>query len=131
MAFPVADGDIVAAETALGGTFPAAFRQKMAEDNGGSLRVRTDEFELFKFLDRSDRKRMARTAALDIVRENATARRWTDYPDDAIAIGSNGGGDLLVLFRSDGRLGPEVHIWDHETGSTTQVATDIAALLGG
>lgn len=123
------EDDVAAAEAALGASFPASYRLKMSRDNGGSVIAGDDEFELFKFLDRSDRKRMARTAGSDIVRENSAARNWPGFPDDAVAIGENGAGDYLILWHREGSLSSEVHAWDHETGATTHVASDFADLI--
>lgn len=86
------------------------------QDNGGEVEVGGDVWELFKVLDRTDRKRLARTAADDIVRENAAAREWTGFPANALALGHNGGGDLLVVMRDADPYGVDLMIWDHETG---------------
>lgn len=129
MPFPVGDADIASAEESLGASLPPSFRTRIAADNGGSIAVRTDEFELFKILDRSDRKRMARTAANDIVRENVAARSWTGFPEDCVAIGTNNAGDYLVLLRVGASLGPAVYVWDHETGGMAEVASDFGDLL--
>jgi hypothetical protein len=119
--FPVGDSDFEAAESALGVRFPVSFRTKMLSDNGGEFITEDDDFELFRVLDRSDRKRMARTSSCDIVKENASAREWPGFPDDAIAIGANGAGDYLVFIRAGDLLGDELFVWQHETGSLSEV----------
>lgn len=85
-------------------------------DNGGQVEVGDEVFELFKVLDRTDRKRQARTAANDIVRENAAVKEWAGFPPNALALGENGSGDVLVVLRDAEPYGDALHIWDHETG---------------
>jgi hypothetical protein len=65
-----------------------------------------------------------------IVRETASAKEWPDFPGDALAIGANGGGDVLVLLPdpAQDRYGDCVYWWDHETGDLTKVAEDFAEL---
>ena len=57
-------------------------------------------------------------------------RERARFPEKAIAIGSNGGGDELVLLpRTDAPtvLGP-VYWWDHETGELIFIAHDFGEL---
>ncbi|MFG0253947.1 MAG: SMI1/KNR4 family protein [Rhodopirellula sp. JB053] len=131
MPFPVDSKWIRKTENKLGVRFPASFVAAMSEMNGGSVRTRIDDFNLFPFLDASDRKRIQRTCG-SIDRETATARKdWTGFPPDAVAIGANGGGDLLVLIpmpdESDS-LQHSVYWWDHETGDVELVADDFGDL---
>ena len=130
MPFPV-DGKFVdEAEQKLGITFPSMFRGRMMKDNGGSVEAGGDEWQLFPFFDNSDRKRIARTAN-HIVRETTQAREWPGFPPGAVAIASNGTGDLLVFLpKADapGQLAPEVHRWSHEGGDVEQVADSFADL---
>lgn len=98
MPFPVDVKWITQTEQKLGVRFPASFVTAMSRINGGSVEMRIDEFQLFPFLDASDRKRLQRTCG-SIDRETASARKgWHGFPPDAVAIGANGGGDLLVLI---------------------------------
>ncbi|QEG00731.1 SMI1 / KNR4 family protein [Stieleria maiorica] len=131
MPFPVDSKWITKTENKLGVRFPASFVAAMSEMNGGSVRTRIDDFNLFPFLDASDRKRIQRTCG-SIDRETTTARKdWTGFPPDAVAIGANGGGDLLVLIpmpdESDS-LQHSVYWWDHETGDVELVADDFGDL---
>lgn len=121
MAFPVADRFIVAAEQMLGRQFPEPLRSRLARSNGGEIEAGNDDWVLHPVRDDSDRKRLARSAN-DISRETELARRWSCFPPDAVAVATNGTGDLLVLIpQSD-----NVHLWDHETGqlSTIEVEWD-------
>jgi len=89
-----------------------------------------DAWELYPFLDSSDRKRLARTCN-DIVRETAHARGWRGFLPPAIAIGHNGGGDKFILLPSEGNptvLSEAIFWWDHETGEVIQVAEDFDEL---
>jgi hypothetical protein len=130
MAFPVDMKWITQTESKLGVRFPAAFVTSMSRMNGGSVRTKIDVFELHPFLDGSDRKRIGRTCN-SIDRETATARTFSEFPSDAVAIGANGGGDLLVLIPMEDRseiLDHAVYWWDHETGEIDLVADDFSDL---
>jgi hypothetical protein len=129
MAFPVDIKFINEAERKLGVKFPATFIVRMAKNNGGQVNAMGDQWELHPFFDISDRTRVKRTCN-DIVRETNEARQWRGFPEQAIAIGSNGTGDSLVLVPSPdapGILGP-VYFWDHETGELSLVADDFGDL---
>lgn len=131
MPFPVDAKWITQAEEKLGVRFPASFVTAMSKTNGGSVRTRIDHFDLFPFLDASDRKRIQRTCG-SIDRETATARKdWYGFPPHAVAIGGNGGGDLLVLIpmpEHPDTLQHSVYCWDHETGEIEKVADDFGDL---
>lgn len=121
---------MAAAEAALGAALPASHRQRLMRENGGEVPVGSDAYQLFKILDRSTRKRLARTSGTSIVHENKTARLWEGFPINAVAFAANGAGDYLVYLRDGGRMGPEVFWWDHETGALNHVADDFGDLLG-
>jgi hypothetical protein len=130
MPFPLDESHIIATETKLGVKFPPSFRQRMMRDNGGEVETGDDPWQLYPFLDNSDRKRLARTCN-DIVRETQNARGLDTFPADAIAIGANGSGDQLVLFKNsenESALSSIVYWWDHETGRTYKVAKDFSEL---
>lgn len=132
MPFPVDERHIFETESKLGVTFPPRFRQRMMRENGGEIEIGDDEWKLYAFLDSSDQKRFARTCN-DIVRETEYARSWDGLPPNAVAIGCNGFGDLLVLLKnseSESELGSIVYMWDHETGQTHELATDFSELWG-
>jgi hypothetical protein len=105
------------AEAKLGLRLPLGYVARMCQDNGGSVAVGRDAFVLHPILDTSDRKRLARTCN-DIIRETAAARQWRGFPPDALVVGDNGGGDLLVLLPdpAGGCFADPVYWWDHETG---------------
>ena len=97
MPFPVDEKYIQMAEKKLGVTFPHIFRNKMMKDNGGAVETPPDAWQLYPFLDSSDKKRLKRTCN-DIVRGTTSAKGWPSFPDAAVVIGSNGGGDQLILM---------------------------------
>ena len=129
MPFPVDERFIVETEKKLGVRFPVSFRLKMMEENGGDVITDPDEWQLHPFFDTSDKTRIKRTCN-DIVRETASARVWTGFPQTAVAIGSNGSGDQLILLPSQGTtaLQEAVFWWDHETGTVHKIAEDFTKL---
>jgi hypothetical protein len=129
VAFPVDIKFINEAEVKLGVKFPAPFVLRMAQNNGGEVVASRDSWELHPFLDTSDRKRLKRTCN-DIVHETKVAREWPRFPEKAIAIGSNGGGDRLVLLprADDATVLGSVYWWDHETGELVFIADDFGDL---
>jgi hypothetical protein len=130
MPFSLNEKYIETTEKKLGVKFPGSFRAKMQEANGGEVETPPYAWNLYPFFDTSDKKRIKRTSN-DIVRETESARKWTGFPENAIAIGSNGCGDQLVFLReSDGVvLGASVYWWDHETGALNKVSDDFAELV--
>ncbi len=123
MPFPLEMRFVRAAEQKLGRALPLGYVARMTRSNGGEVSVGGDSFTLFPIFDTTDRRRLARTCK-DIVRETASARKRPDFPPEALAIGDNGGGDVLVLLpdRDSPRFADAVYWWDHETGELHQVA---------
>ncbi|WP_294822151.1 SMI1/KNR4 family protein [uncultured Flavobacterium sp.] len=101
MPFPLDMQYIDEAEQELGTRFPASFRNRMAHENGGEVATDDDEWILFPFFDRTDKKRISRTCN-HIVLETQKAREWQGFPVEAVAIASNGLGDMLVLLPAEG-----------------------------
>src|SRR3990170_4663917 len=117
MPFPVDEIYIKQTEEKLGVEFSPSFKTKMMLDNGGELATEEDDWQLFPFFDSSDKKRLSRTSN-DIVRETEMSKKWPNFPDDCIAIASNGTGDLLVFkreFPQTKKLEDRVYFWSHET----------------
>lgn len=113
MPFPIDAKWITQTEEKLGVKLPPSFVTAMSKMNGGTVRTKIDHFELFPFFDASDRK------------------DWYGFPPDAVAIGANGGGDLLVLIPMSDHpdtLQHSVYWWDHETGAIELVAEDFSDL---
>jgi len=131
MPFPVDVKWVHETEIKPGVRFPAGFVTSMVAMNGGSVRTSIDDFGLFPFLDASDKKRIRRTCS-SIDRETTSARKnWYGFPQNAVAIGANGGGDLLILLPMGDHpdtLQHAIYWWDHETGEVARVADDFRDL---
>jgi hypothetical protein len=119
MPFPIETALIHEAERQLGRGLPMDLRVRLHRDNGGEVRAAGDVWRLFPVFDPGDRRRITRTAN-HIVRETRSARGRAGFPEDAVAIAEDGGGDYLIL-----RAGSEeVEFWDHETGESKPVDVD-------
>ena len=128
MPFPVDIKYVKQTEEKLGVRFPPAFVIRMVNMNGGSVAADRDHWQLYPIFDTSDRNRLKRTCN-DVVRETELARDWPDFPDSAVAIGANGGGDQLVFVQGEEkRLSHKVYLWDHETIKLTTCADDFSEL---
>lgn len=107
----------------------------MSQRNGGTVHTSSDAFQLFPFFDATDRKRIQRTCG-SIDRETLAARKTCcGFPPEAVAIGANGGGDLLVLIpvsdlpsQQPVTLQHVIYWWDHETSELEAVAMDFSEL---
>lgn len=123
MPFPLDIEFVRLTEAKLGRKLPLGYVAKLCRDNGGAVKGDTDLWWLYPIFDDSDRKRLKRTCS-DILRETTSARRWPDFPPEALAIGHNGGGDKLVFLPepTTDRYADAVYWWDHETGELNQVA---------
>jgi hypothetical protein len=127
MPFPVDIKFIIETEQELGIVFPDRFKTKMTTENGGELMTEDDNWHLFPFFDKSDRKRISRTCN-HIGLETKQAKEWGDFPSNGIAIASNGCGDILILLpttENSNKLSNEIFIWFHETGKIKKVADNI------
>lgn len=102
----------------------------MKKENGGEIETPDDLWILYPVFDTSDRKRIKRTAN-HIVAETESARKWTSFHPDRIAIGSNECGDLLVLIPEEGtnKLKDVVYGWSHETGTEKIVSPTTEILM--
>ncbi len=132
MAFPIDPIYISEAEQILNLKFPLDFKEKMVIENGGAIQTGDDDWELIPFFDRADNKRMSRTCN-HIVLETNKAREWQGFPQDAVAIATNGYGDYLVLIKSgeeQNKLDNGVYLWAHETSILTQIAENFNELIG-
>ena len=130
MPFPVNIKYIIETEQELGLVFPDSFKSKMKKENGGELTTEDDDWQLFPFFDKSDNKRMSRTCN-HIILETIQARSWDNFPDNGVAIASNGSGDNLILLpleNDNQKLREEIYLWQHETGDIQQVAKTIDEL---
>ncbi|WP_430409489.1 SMI1/KNR4 family protein [Kordia sp.] len=128
MPFPIEEKYILKIETDLNVKFPAEFKNRMIQLNGGEIVTRKYAFGLYPFFDTSDRKRISRTCN-HIGLETKNAREWNGFPKNAIAIGSDGSGDQIVLTHNgDGILTNEIYFWNHETRHVKKIAESILQL---
>ncbi|QES87350.1 SMI1/KNR4 family protein [Rhizosphaericola mali] len=131
MPFTLNEKYIIETETELGILFPKSFKAKMIEENGGELITEDDDWQLFPFFDKTDKKRISRTCN-NIALETKQAKKWNNFPNNGIAIARNGSGDYLILLpikENSKILSEEVYTWFHETGQTEKVADDISHLI--
>ena len=79
-------------------------------------------------LPKSDQKRISRTCN-HIGLETKNARKWSGFPENGIAIGSDGFGNLIILTHNgDGILTDEIHFWNHEIRQAEKIAESINGL---
>ncbi|NHN26194.1 SMI1/KNR4 family protein [Flavobacterium jejuense] len=128
MPFPIDEKYIKETESELNVEFPTEFKNRMIKSNGGELVTDEFEFELHPFFDKSDRKRISRTCN-HIGLETKNAREWNGFPENGIAIGSDGFGNKLILTHNgNGNLTDELYFWNHETRKTEKIAESINKL---
>ncbi|WP_177764452.1 SMI1/KNR4 family protein [Flavobacterium sp. I3-2] len=131
MPFPIDEKYIIETEKELGILFPYNFKLKMIKENGGEMVNEDDDWNLYPFFDKSNKKRISRTCN-HIGLETKQAKNWGNFPLNAIAIASNGSGDHLVLLptkENNEILSDEIFTWYHETGKTEKVADKIDELI--
>ncbi|MBH5329555.1 SMI1/KNR4 family protein [Eikenella sp. S3360] len=135
MPFPVDPQYIQAAEQALGIRFPPRFKARLVAENGGEILLEPgnedSSFLLLPVFDQSDKKRLRRTCN-HIAKETAAARaNWPGFPAQAVVIGDNQGGELLVLLpQSPQQLGETLFVWSSDGGELEEVAGSIDELAG-
>ena len=128
MPFPLDEKYIKETESELNVEFPINFKNRMKLSNGGELVNDEFEFELYPFFDKSDRKRISRTCN-HIGLETKNAREWNGFPENGIAIGSDGFGNLIILTHNGNRiLTDQVYFWNHEIGQIEKIAESINEL---
>ncbi|MDR0196340.1 MAG: SMI1/KNR4 family protein [Myroides sp.] len=126
MPFPIELKYIEQTEEELGVLFPDQFKTKMMQENGGELTSKEDDWQVYPFFDRSDKKRINRTCNIGL--ETKQASSWHNFPANAIAIASNGSGDYLILLPETGnekQLSEVIYSWWHEEGIPQQIADSI------
>lgn len=127
MPFPIDEKYIFEAEQELGLSFPSMFKAKMKKENGGAIETENDDWQLFPFFDKLDKKRISRTSN-HIILETKEAKKWRNFPNNGIAIGENGSGDRLILLPATENskvLSEEIYTWFHETGEVEKIADSI------
>ena len=128
MPFPIDEKYIKETESELNVKFPIEFKNRMIKSNGGELSPEEFGFELYPFFFKFDRKRISRTYN-HIGLETKNAREWDGFPENAIAIASDGFGNQIILIHNgNGILKNEIYFWDHETREVEKIANSINEL---
>jgi hypothetical protein len=111
---PTKEEIVAVAERELGVRLPREYRARLVAANGGALATGGSAWKVFPVRDPA---RPAASPGGDLVSATHRARAEAGFPADAVAIASNGDGDLLVLVQSasGNRLEAQVHRWSHET----------------
>ena len=128
MPFPIDEKYIIETEFDLNVKFPTEFKNRMLKSNGGELAPDEFGFKLYPFFDKSDRKRISRTCN-HIGLETKNARKWDGFPENGIAIASDGFGNQIILMHNgNGILTDEIYFWDHEVREIEKIAESINEL---
>ena len=112
----------------MGTTLPTSYGAAMIAENGGEVICDNDTWKLHPIWDKSDKKRLKKTAN-NVARETKAMRGWTAWPDSAVCIAGNGTGDVLVFLANGCNCKPAIHRWSHETGLTTKMQHNFSELL--
>ncbi|MBK6901576.1 MAG: SMI1/KNR4 family protein [Saprospirales bacterium] len=125
MSFPIESKYIRELETELNVKFPPKFIKRMMVSNGGEVETEELDILLYPFYDKTDKKRISRTCN-HIGRETKSAKEWTAFPTNGVAIGTDGfGNQLILLHEGNGLLKETIYFWDHETGEMEEFAPSI------
>lgn len=127
MAFNLSEIYVEAADRELGANLPLTYRLAMLIKNGGEIETDEDVWQLYPIADTSDKKRLFRTVN-HIIRETKSCKEWSNFPDNALAIGDNGCGDKLIFLRNDANIESIIYIWHHESGEIVVLANDFHEL---
>ncbi|MHA6262370.1 SMI1/KNR4 family protein [Arenibacterium sp. CAU 1754] len=127
MPWPVDEQYVVECERNLGISLPKSYRASMIAENGGEVICDNDTWKLHPIWDKSDKKRLKRTAN-DVLRETKAMRAWSGWPDSAVCIAGNGTGDALLFLANGSDCETAIHRWNHETGQTKKIQDDFSKL---
>lgn len=119
-------------EREIGLKFPQIYKARMADQNGGVIVTTEHNWHLFPFFDKSDPVKIMSTCD-HIGIETRNAKVWDDFPQDAVAIGKNEYGDLIMLSpdkEHQGMLSEIIYLWVRETGEVVELAKNIHHIQG-
>lgn len=102
MPFNLSEEQLAQTEKELGSKLPREYREAMKLDNGGEASTEEDDWEFYPIKDTSDRKRLSRTCN-HIVSETESCKGFGNFPENAVAIASNGLGDQMVFLKESGQ----------------------------
>lgn len=114
-------------ESEIGLKFTEIYKARMVEQNGGVIETMDYDWMLFPFFDKSDPMKIMSTYN-HIGIETINAKVWDDFPKNAVAIGKNDFGDLIMLAPDKdhgGILSEIIYLWVRETGEVVELAKDI------
>ena len=122
MPFGVDEERIAAAEEELGRRLPDGLRARLREANGGEIEAGGIVWFLHTIYDDSDRGRLRRTATSHVVHATREAREGYEelFPEGAVVVAENGGGDHLLLLPGE----DEPRWWQPITGDLEPAPTD-------
>jgi hypothetical protein len=128
MSMPVTIEVIGKTEESMGVSFPAAFKLKMSQYNGGHVDLSGESWFLLPFEDLSSRSSIRKTAQNIRVETQAAIEAGLGFPVEGVAIAHNGAGDLLFLKRDGAVMSPEVWTFRLRGGEITKTLDDVAEL---
>lgn len=96
MPFNLSEEQLTQTENELGAKLPNEYRESMKLNNGGEASTEEDDWVLYPIKDTSDKKRISRTCNHNI-RETQSCFGFGNFPDNAVAIASNGLGDQMFF----------------------------------
>lgn len=129
MAFDISEDQVAATEAILGRKLPPIYRALMMRNNGGTAFDEEDQWELHPIRDNSDRKRLSRTCN-HVILETRAAKDWNGFPEQALAIGGNGFGDIMILLPSNkdsSTYSDEIFVFMHETAEVLAKADNLSS----
>lgn len=129
MSSPIEEQYIKSAEEKIDGRFPHSYRQMMKEKNGGDIVIDGDKWELYPILNAASKELYKQTFD-DLVSETESVKKWFGFPENAIAIASNGRGDRLIFLReSRSKYSEKIYEWDHESTKVSLIEKSFKKLL--
>jgi sarcosine oxidase delta subunit len=125
MPSPVSITKIRATEELFGAPFPAMFKARMAEDNGGVVHLAGESWFVIPFFDDTDRSTLRKTtSSIHRVTQHLRGSN-VGFPEDAAAIAENQAGDYLFLRLNSGQFGKEVWLFQLRGGLVSLVRDDV------
>lgn len=129
MPFPLDEKYIKATEEELSVIFPPKFKEKMMEDNGGTLSSRrpyVEHIQLYPFFDKSNKKRISRTC--NHIGLETKNEKEADYgfPENAVTIGNDGSGNQIILIHNGNNVLEDiVYFWNCKTRKVKKIGSSI------
>jgi hypothetical protein len=100
---------------------PLGYKNKIMNNNGGTISLDDEYWELFPIADTSTKESISKTAN-HVLKETKEAFKWDGFLFNYLAIGSNIDGDLLILLHEEKDYLSDIFIWRQETGVISKIA---------